>query len=275
MRPFRELLRVGAPLLLVIAALVLASAPSRAEAEEGSSESTASESGEDMSVYEEEAPVQGRQRASCFSFFMGFASSFYAGSATLPFDGSWKGAIAEYEAEGEWNLDLYRGGLRVDVGKKTVKFKLGLFGQRTMAEFTSDGSTLIDYKDGALTDETDQTVVENFTLLGGGLELGVNIFIAFKLAKSETSGVPQFVFGPTIGMAINLSGGFDREVNFGGGFAALDVCVGLKFRLFNIMVIYGEVGGFGGAFIAGGGDFDMTVGSGCLWKAQAGLGVAF
>jgi hypothetical protein len=227
--------------------------------------------GEDPTVYEEK-PI----RNQLFERKL-FLSAFWSGAlslvkpGTLDFDGIIGGNDATYEADGDWDLYVARAGVRMEFGRRTMRFRLGLFFQRLFADFESDGKTTIDYD--SQPDAYNRTVLRSLDTAGGGLELGFCGFFRFHVARGP-DGVGRLITGPTISFAVHLSGLYDSAATVGGGFGGLDFAVGWRFLLWNRLVVFTEFGVVGGFLIGAGGEIDLALAYGVSWKGLLGLGVA-
>ncbi len=242
----------------------------------------AQEKVEDTSVYEEQPVVQAQDASISISAFWSGAYAFLS-NGTMDFDGNTDldhdgtdDTEMQYEADGAWELAYLRGGVRLEVGKKTAKFRLDLFYQRILARFESDGKTSIDYYNSGSGNWTaaNSTAYTAYHLQGGGITVGLDLFFAARTAIGA-NGVSRFAVGPTLGFGIHLSAGHDSDEGFNAGYVALDVDLGVKVRVLNLLEFFAEIGLYGGAMIGIGDEVNMAVAPGICWRAALGFGFCF
>ncbi len=270
----------------LVFALALAASPAFAQGNgEGGSDplDPNKPAAEDTSVYQETPVIQGREASFSIAAFWSCAYSFLS-SGTLDFEGEidtdsdgLDDTEMDFQADGEWELAYLRGGVRMEIGRKTVKFRMDVFYQSILARFESDGKTSVEYYSSGPGSWTvnDSTVRNPFHLQGGGISLGFDMFFAVLEAGKGLDGVPRIALGPTAGLCIHLSGGVDGDEKFYAGFAGIDVGAGFKARFLNLLEVFAEIGLYGGATIGFSEEVNLAVAPGLCWRCCLGFGFCF
>lgn len=238
---------------------------------------------EDTSVYQETPVIQGREASFSLSAFwsggwavLSTGTLDYEGNIDIDLDGVDETEMS-FKADGEWELAFLRGGIRMEIGRKTMRFRMDLFYQTILARFVSDGKTDVDFYNtsSGSWNVPDSTARNSFHLAGGGIALGFDAFIIVARSAKGLDGVPKVALGPTVGLCIHLSAGQDTVEKFYAGYAAVDLGVGFKARFLNHIEVFAEGGAYAGATVGAGDEVNLAVAPGLCLRCCLGFGFCF